>query len=391
MRLSRSCARHRFQRKYPCAAQPGVAAVERGSVLLALHPAGGRPRGDGWARCVEQRAAIERWLGDGLRLTKIRKLLVRQGVLIAYPTLFFDREHDARRAVDDLFVRMRWNLLEAPADEPFITSDNPVLIVDPAKAAAKSPKDYPEEASPSNHLAAAARQRDSGWHRLVGQTHFMHRVLSASLIGFTVIAAIACRASYPAAPTDSTPVGFQIYFRSPVGFASVGSSYRFDAYTLRADGAYEDVTMQATWSSSDPAVLRPNVITTGGFPGVFFVAAAPGSADVIARYQGFSSSLPMFAIRSDRLVYPRLSLTLPLVLSWTPGQRGQAGARMEQSTTVSEAVTDLASWSSSDTEILTVDRGLLTAIAPGTVQIRASFNGLSAFFGISVHPRRQVP
>ena len=50
-------------------------------------PAGGRPRGDGWARCVEQRAAIERWLGDGLRLTKIRKLLVRQGVEIAYPTL----------------------------------------------------------------------------------------------------------------------------------------------------------------------------------------------------------------------------------------------------------------------------------------------------------------
>lgn len=56
-------------------------------VLLALHPAGGRPRGDGWARCVEQRAAIERWLGDGLRLTKIRKLLGRQGVHIAYPTL----------------------------------------------------------------------------------------------------------------------------------------------------------------------------------------------------------------------------------------------------------------------------------------------------------------
>ena len=56
-------------------------------VLLALHPLGGRPRGDGWARCLDQRAVIERWLGDGLRLTKIRKLLVRQGVDIAYPTL----------------------------------------------------------------------------------------------------------------------------------------------------------------------------------------------------------------------------------------------------------------------------------------------------------------
>jgi transposase len=57
------------------------------AVLLALHPGGGRPRGDGWARCVEHRAAIERWLGERLRLTKIRKLLLRQGVAIAYPTL----------------------------------------------------------------------------------------------------------------------------------------------------------------------------------------------------------------------------------------------------------------------------------------------------------------
>jgi transposase len=57
------------------------------AVLLALHPSGGRPRGDGWARCVTHRAVIERWLGERLRLTKIRKLLLRQGVAIAYPTL----------------------------------------------------------------------------------------------------------------------------------------------------------------------------------------------------------------------------------------------------------------------------------------------------------------
>jgi hypothetical protein len=64
-----------------------VSDEEVRDVLLALHPGGGRPRGDGWTRCGEQRAAIQRWLADGLRLTKIRKLLARQGVLIAYPTL----------------------------------------------------------------------------------------------------------------------------------------------------------------------------------------------------------------------------------------------------------------------------------------------------------------
>ena len=56
-------------------------------LLLALHPAGGRPRGDGWTVCAEQREAIRRWLEGGVRLTKIRKLLARQGVRIAYPTL----------------------------------------------------------------------------------------------------------------------------------------------------------------------------------------------------------------------------------------------------------------------------------------------------------------
>jgi hypothetical protein len=56
-------------------------------VLLALHPTAGRPRGDSWDRCVTQRAAIERWLKEGLRLTKIRKLLVRQDIVIPYPTL----------------------------------------------------------------------------------------------------------------------------------------------------------------------------------------------------------------------------------------------------------------------------------------------------------------
>jgi hypothetical protein len=57
-------------------------------VLLALQPGGGRPHGESWTRCSEQREAIQRWLASGLRLTKIRKLLARQGVSISYPTLY---------------------------------------------------------------------------------------------------------------------------------------------------------------------------------------------------------------------------------------------------------------------------------------------------------------
>jgi hypothetical protein len=57
-------------------------------VLLALQPSGGRPHGEDWTRCGEQREATQHWLGEGLRLTKIRKILARQGVSIGYPTLY---------------------------------------------------------------------------------------------------------------------------------------------------------------------------------------------------------------------------------------------------------------------------------------------------------------
>jgi hypothetical protein len=65
-----------------------VSETQLRDVLLALHPGGGRPRGDDWDRCRAQQDAIRGWLKDGLRLTKIRKLLVRQGVDLPYPTLY---------------------------------------------------------------------------------------------------------------------------------------------------------------------------------------------------------------------------------------------------------------------------------------------------------------
>lgn len=70
---------------------------------------------------------------------------------------------------DALFARMRWNLLEGPAHEPFITSDNPVLLVDPARAAARSPKEY---RAPS--LAAQLQFPVSPQHMLVGDFRGPH-------------------------------------------------------------------------------------------------------------------------------------------------------------------------------------------------------------------------
>ena len=57
------------------------------ALLASLRTQAGRPRGDAWERCQAHRDRIKQLLGQGLRLSKLRKLLLRQGVLVPYATL----------------------------------------------------------------------------------------------------------------------------------------------------------------------------------------------------------------------------------------------------------------------------------------------------------------
>jgi transposase len=57
------------------------------AILIGLKASAGRPHGESWARCEGQRAFIAQRLNEGLRLSKIRRLLRRHGVEVAYPTL----------------------------------------------------------------------------------------------------------------------------------------------------------------------------------------------------------------------------------------------------------------------------------------------------------------
>jgi len=58
-----------------------------GQVIAARRGKAHRPHGDTWSRCTEHREFIERHLRARVRLSKIRKLLRRQGVQIPYATL----------------------------------------------------------------------------------------------------------------------------------------------------------------------------------------------------------------------------------------------------------------------------------------------------------------
>jgi len=56
-------------------------------VLVAVHKGVQRERGTGWADCAAHRDTIRKYLAQRIRLTKIRKLLQRQGVHVSYATL----------------------------------------------------------------------------------------------------------------------------------------------------------------------------------------------------------------------------------------------------------------------------------------------------------------
>jgi hypothetical protein len=76
-----------------CGLAPGMAAAalteERLTAILTLLRRGAeRPYGAGWQQCAAQRAFIEERLRAGVRLSKVRRLLLRQGVAIPGATLY---------------------------------------------------------------------------------------------------------------------------------------------------------------------------------------------------------------------------------------------------------------------------------------------------------------
>ena len=66
---------------------PGLTEERLTTVLVALRGHLERSRGESWDRCVKHRERIKKLLDGGLRLTKARKLLLREGIQIPYSTL----------------------------------------------------------------------------------------------------------------------------------------------------------------------------------------------------------------------------------------------------------------------------------------------------------------
>ena len=90
--VARNTVRRHIEAAEACGMASGGGAEQltdgRLSEVVAALQAGDRAHGEGWDLCAAQREVIVKKLGDRVRLTKVRKLLARQGVVVAYATLY---------------------------------------------------------------------------------------------------------------------------------------------------------------------------------------------------------------------------------------------------------------------------------------------------------------
>lgn len=193
------------------------------------------------------------------------------------------------------------------------------------------------------------------------------------------VGAAACSASFPTDPSTTVALtGLVVHYpvrgtRMVIESAEL-SNRQFEAYTVDADGVYTRVTDHAAWLSTDTLVARPSVNTPGTI-GVF----QAGNTQIQASYQGFLASLPV--IVRDPPVPPYLEITVGISPVRVEVVSGQSGTNRQ---TITSGVT----WTSSDDRIASVDgRGLVTGLLPGNVEIRATYNGLSDRYWMSVPPR----
>ena len=149
-----------------------------------------------------------------------------------------------------------------------------------------------------------------------------------------------------------------------------------------SDGSKQDVTSQATWSSSDASIA--SVGNTGSNKGQV-MGVAPGSATVTATMQTISGTVQVSVV-AKKITSIAITPTQPIL------QRGvttpfQATATYDDNSTGD--VTQQATWSTGAASILTVvatgaNAGLATAVAAGQTTITANVNGISGSTSVTV-------
>ncbi|MEI6287572.1 MAG: Ig-like domain-containing protein [Bacillota bacterium] len=157
-----------------------------------------------------------------------------------------------------------------------------------------------------------------------------------------------------------TPVAASVY---------AGKTQQYAAWETYKSGATIDVTISATWSSSNTSAATITSGTSGGLAN----CVAAGTTVITATIGTISSSVNL-TVQANLVTSVEVT---PVGASIYPGETQPYFARATYSNGDSEDVTSRATWSSSATGIATIaSGGLVSGVAAGTTDITATFDGI---------------
>jgi alpha-tubulin suppressor-like RCC1 family protein len=153
----------------------------------------------------------------------------------------------------------------------------------------------------------------------------------------------------------------------------LGDSVQLASTVRSAQGIVTD--REVIWSTSDPSVA---VVSSGGL----VKARGPGPATITARSEGQEGSAQIIVVPmpvAEVVVYvvgPTPTVSVGATVFVDAGTRDRNDQPLTRR---------LIEWQSSDVSVAAVDqRGLVTGVAPGTVTITATSEGVSGTVGIAV-------
>lgn len=166
------------------------------------------------------------------------------------------------------------------------------------------------------------------------------------------------------------------------GSLPLGSIYHYQATAIYSDNTSADITDEANWLSSVPAVAQ--IIATGIDAGKV-TTLSEGGTTISASLDGQSGSTGLTVTPA---VLSALQIT-PADVSMPAGTSGAYTATAYYSDNSTEDVTDQATWLSSNTAVATIiprgiDAGYATSKIAGGTDISASFGGITSSTPLTV-------
>jgi hypothetical protein len=193
---------------------------------------------------------------------------------------------------------------------------------------------------------------------------------------------IACSDGYePPAPSPTTvspllgpPKSLQV--TGNLSFSFIGESRQLTASATFGGGAVRNVTSQAQWSSSNPAVAT---VTAGLVKVVSF-----GDTQITATYRGLTSEKAAVTAKANA-VLTSISVSGPAEIA--PGTSGQFTATGRYDDGSSKDISSTATWRSDDSTILrSAGSGRFDALKGGETPVRASSSNRGASTNVLVLP-----